>query len=277
MQHRDVQRYLAGVGVEWSFNVERAPWWGGVFERMVRMTKRCLKKMVGRAKLTYDELLTAVTEVEAVINSRPLSYVSSDDFEQPLTPAHLISGRRLLSLPDAIYCRNIEDDFETTPQLLTKRLIYLNTILKNFWRRWQSEYLLELREAQRQRKKTSDTESIEVGDIVLVHDEGKPRGFWKLARIEDLIIGKDGKTRGAVLRVGSSGERTTTLRRPVQRLYPLEIQAQTQAEEPVDVLEDDVAVEEVSAVATSRPRRAAAMRATDRTKALALYEQDDEL
>ena len=69
VQHNEVQQYLAGVGVEWSFNVERAPWWGGVFERMVGMTKRCLKKMVGRAKLTYDELLTAVIEVEAVINS----------------------------------------------------------------------------------------------------------------------------------------------------------------------------------------------------------------
>lgn len=60
--------------------LQRAPWWGGVFERMVRMTKRCLKKIVGRAKLTYDELIIAVIEVEAVINSRPLS---SDDLEEP--------------------------------------------------------------------------------------------------------------------------------------------------------------------------------------------------
>ena len=49
VQHSEVQQYLTRVGVEWSFNVERAPWWGGVFERMVGMTKRCLKKMVGRA------------------------------------------------------------------------------------------------------------------------------------------------------------------------------------------------------------------------------------
>ena len=79
MHHEDVQRYLAGIGVEWVFNLERAPWWGGVFERMVRMMKRCLKKMIGRAKLTYDELVTAVIEVESVINSRPLSYVTQDD------------------------------------------------------------------------------------------------------------------------------------------------------------------------------------------------------
>lgn len=74
-------------------------------------------------KLTYDELTTLVIEVEAVVNSRPLTYVSTDDFEQPLTPAHLLTGRRLLQwhLLQRI-CKDIEEDFETTTQLLTKRL-----------------------------------------------------------------------------------------------------------------------------------------------------------
>lgn len=56
--------------------------------------------MVGQAKFSYDELLTAVIEVEAILNSRPLSYVSADDLDEPLTPSHLLVGRRLLSLPD---------------------------------------------------------------------------------------------------------------------------------------------------------------------------------
>ena len=73
MSHEKVQVYLAGVGVEWVFNIERAPWWGGVFERMVRSTKRCLKKMIGQARFSFDELLTAVTEVELMVNSRPPS------------------------------------------------------------------------------------------------------------------------------------------------------------------------------------------------------------
>ena len=68
MTHEDVQQHLAGVGVGWVFNLERSLWWGGVFERMVRSTKRCLKKMIGQAKLTYDELLMAVTEAEAIVN-----------------------------------------------------------------------------------------------------------------------------------------------------------------------------------------------------------------
>ena len=99
-----VQDHLSVRGIRWIFNVECAPWWGGVFERMVRSTKRCLCKMVGRANFTQDELLTAVVEIEAVINSRPISYVSSADFEEPLTPSHLVVGRRLLNLPDYLGC-----------------------------------------------------------------------------------------------------------------------------------------------------------------------------
>ena len=75
--------------------MEHAPWWGGFFERMVQLMKKCLRKLVGRAKLSYDELYTAVTEVEAILNSRPLTYVSASDLDEPLTPSHLIMGKRL--------------------------------------------------------------------------------------------------------------------------------------------------------------------------------------
>lgn len=88
-----VQLYLAERGCKWTFNVERAPWWGGAFERLVRSTKRCLKKVIGRACFTLDELLTSVIEIEAIINSRPLSYIAAEDTEEPLTPSHLLIGR----------------------------------------------------------------------------------------------------------------------------------------------------------------------------------------
>ena len=49
---QEVQQQFLNLGVEWQFNVERAPWWGSVFERMIKMTKRCLRKMIGRARLS---------------------------------------------------------------------------------------------------------------------------------------------------------------------------------------------------------------------------------
>ena len=62
----------------WKFNLERAPWWGGFFERMVRSMKRCLRKVLGNAKLTVDELNTVLLEVEGTLNARPLT----DEYEE---------------------------------------------------------------------------------------------------------------------------------------------------------------------------------------------------
>lgn len=89
MKEPEVQDYLMDERIGWMFNIEQAPWWGGFFERMIQMMKRCVRKMVGRAVLTYEELLTVVTEVELIINSRPLTYLASSDIEEPLTPSHL--------------------------------------------------------------------------------------------------------------------------------------------------------------------------------------------
>ena len=82
--------------------------------------------MMGRATMTYEELLTAVMEVEMVINSRPISYVSSDDLEEPLTPSHLLAGCCILGLPDNLYYDHLLDpDFELNQPIINKRMRYL--------------------------------------------------------------------------------------------------------------------------------------------------------
>ena len=103
--------------------------------------------MIGRAKLKYDELLTAVTEVELIINSRPLSYISPDDLKEPLMPAHFLTGRRLLSVPDSLCCgQEADEDVQITSAQLNKRMKHLNVVLNQFWKRWRDEYLLGLRD-----------------------------------------------------------------------------------------------------------------------------------
>ena len=76
---------------------------GGFFERMIQVLKHCLRMFVGQAKLTYQELLTSVAKVELIVNSRPLIYM------EPLTPSHLIFGKRLMSLPNNFYYAEPED------------------------------------------------------------------------------------------------------------------------------------------------------------------------
>ena len=150
-------RFFTNFRVEWQFNLEKAPWQGGIFERMIQSAKRCLKKAIGHNCLTLDELLTLVIEVEAVLNSRPLTYVYSDETIEPLAPSHLLNGFRILSLPGPFDVNEIDDDY--TPEKVTRRANHLARTLEKFWRRWKRESLLELRNFHRASQRATLFES----------------------------------------------------------------------------------------------------------------------
>ena len=228
--------------------------------------KRCLRKNLSKARLTYEELLTALAEVEFVLNSRPLTYVTSSDLEEPLTPSHLMYGRRIMSLPD---CLIDDEDEEVDNEALNSRLKYLNHT--SFWKRWRKEYLLELREAHRHFL-SNGTPRIAVGDVVVVYAEGQPRSYWIIAK---LMLGGDGVVRAAAVKVTSKGK-SKTLCRPIQHLYPLEVQCspeeETTREEPVEPKPVD---DPERRSGQQRPKRAAAVQARDRVLAQAIDESQD--
>ena len=127
-----------------------------------------------------NELTTVVIEIESIINSRLLSYISAGDTEEPLTPSHLWIGRRVLNLPDHLgyLCDQGDQYFDIDATQLTRRMRYLSSILNHFWKRWRSEYLAELRESHRYLlKKSRGDPRISVGDMVIVHEESLPHGF----------------------------------------------------------------------------------------------------
>jgi hypothetical protein len=212
-----VKELLSRKGTEWHFIPKRAPWYGGWWERLIGLTKSALKKVLGRSLVNMETLRTVVTEIEAMLNDRPLTQLSScsNDLE-PLTPSHLVYGRRITSLPYndiAIYTENQigrEDG-----SLYRKRVKQKNEVLNQFWKRWRTEYLTALRESH---KLTGTTlQSIAVGDVVQIHDEC-PRSQWKLGVVQELITGRDGLTRAAHVRTTRG---VTT--RPIVKLYPLEV------------------------------------------------------
>ncbi|GFS54408.1 integrase catalytic domain-containing protein [Trichonephila clavipes] len=97
-----VKAFYASHKIYWQFIIERAPWWGGFYERLIRTVKLALRMTVGRATLFRDELETLLLEIEGVLNSHPLTYIFSEFNEpEPLTPSHMILGRRVNSLPPA--------------------------------------------------------------------------------------------------------------------------------------------------------------------------------
>lgn len=212
LRHPEALSYFANANIEWKFIVEHAPWWGGFYERLVRSVKTALKKVIGRQCLDFVELSTVLAEVEAVINSRPLTHVPDDPNDgAALTPASFLTGRRLTTLPGG-ETRAWESNASSLRMFWKKR----KHMLHAFWQAWQHEYLLQLRSAYA--SKQTRTEGPKIGDVVLVR-ENIPRLLWKRGVICSLFPGRDGNVRSCVVRMPQG----KFVRRPVQHLYPLEI------------------------------------------------------
>jgi len=193
--------------IDWIFNVEKAPWANGIAERMVRSVKTPIRIIVGSAKLTFRQLSVILTEVEAIVNNRPLAIVSDhpDDLT-PITPAELIIGRRMDQLPDP----NPRKNETSIGHLWRKRQHTLNA----FWKRWRNDYLL----CQDIRKKWhKPTDDHLLNKVVLIRDDNISRNDWKLGRIQETFKSKDGLIRTVLVKT-----QTSLLRRPIQRLALLE-------------------------------------------------------
>ena len=78
-----------------------------------------------------------------LLNCRPLSYVSGEDTEEPITPSHLLCGRSLMSLPDSNTSNTPDYDIDVQPQDLSRKMQHLSNVLNHFWKRWRNEYLIE--------------------------------------------------------------------------------------------------------------------------------------
>ena len=130
-------------GVTWQFIPKRAPWYGGFWERLIGLTKQALKKTLGRTFVTLPVLEAVVVEIEASLNDRPSAEV--DDIE-PFTPAHLVYGRRITSLPHPHNDDHDDPDYNVSACTMRKQLTNHTRLLQSFQLRWRREYLTALRE-----------------------------------------------------------------------------------------------------------------------------------
>ena len=148
--------------------------------------------------------------------------------ERNIRSENLTVFRATSATPCIRPCSEVEPDNDEGK--LSKRFLYLTKLLTHFWNRWRREYMTDLREYH----KLSDCKTVPVkkGQIVLLQEENVKRGQWKVAVVDDVIYGKDGEPRGAVVRKspGKRG-RLELLHRPLQKLYPLEISTHGNAKE----------------------------------------------
>lgn len=105
-----VQGFLSENSIRWKFIPARSPHFGGLWEASIKSMKSHLYKTLGNAHLTYEELYSVLVRVEAILNSRPISPLSSDPLDlSALTPGHFLTGDIFKSFP--------EEDVSTTPQI----------------------------------------------------------------------------------------------------------------------------------------------------------------
>ena len=95
-----IEDQLCQEGIQWHFNPPASPHFGGAWERLVQSAKKSLNAIAARQRVTDETLLTFLTEVESLLNSRPLTHVSSDpQDEEALTPNHFLIGCASNNLP----------------------------------------------------------------------------------------------------------------------------------------------------------------------------------
>ena len=100
-ENKTIVDNLHSRGIQWHFNPPAAPHFGGLWEAAVKSMKHHLRRVIGDHTLTFEELSTLVSGVEACLNSRPLVPLSDDPTDlNSLTPAHFLIGRPILSLPE---------------------------------------------------------------------------------------------------------------------------------------------------------------------------------
>ena len=226
-----LKRYLQSKNINWQHNIPRASWWGGFYEVMVKLTKKCLKKIAGNAKLLYEEMETLLIEIEGVLNSRPLTYCYDELDEPPLTPSSLVIGRRLL---DPVQLDADIDAVSSSRSDLVKRDRYLRTLLSHFENCFKHEYLTSLREFHHNKLAKNECE-VSIGDIVYLQDNSLRRQQWNMAKIEELLPGKDGIVRAAVIRTLDKSKRPILLKRALKHLYPLEVTSDVRELNGVDL------------------------------------------
>ena len=195
-------------GIKWTFNLPLAPHFGGAHEIMIKAAKKAIYAILNNTDVNDEELSTTFIGVEVLLNSRPLTYQTSDPKDAVLlTPNHFLHGQvGGKSAPEAV------DYVEFNPRQLWRRV---QELIGHCWKRWMHEWLPLINVHS---KWWDSKRDLNVGDLVLAISADKSRGHWPLGRVREIFPGKDGHVRVAKVQVGRD-----TITRPITKLAPIEV------------------------------------------------------
>lgn len=167
-----------------------------------------MKRVLGNTHLTFQNLYTVLAQIEATLNSRPITPMSSDPSDlDVLTPGHFLIGRRLTSVPDG--------DYSDLPLNRLSQFQHLQKLQQSFWVKWSKDYIGEL---QVRTKWTRGQGELKPGTLVILKDDHLPPMKWHLDRIQAVLPGPDGIARVATVTTAKG-----LIKRSFSRLCPLPI------------------------------------------------------
>ena len=180
-------------GIDWKFIPPRAPNFGGLWEAAVKSAKTSLIRVLGQRQLSFEDMSTVLTQIEAAMNSRPLTPLSEDPDElDVLTPGHFLTGTSLLAIPDP--------DYSDIPTNRLQHYQQLQQLVQQHWNRWRREYISQL---HNQNQKFPLATQLKAGQMVILKEDNKAAIEWPLARIVEVYPGPDGVVRVVKLRLPS--------------------------------------------------------------------------
>ena len=157
-----MQQFLISERITWHFLPPGAPHFGGLWEAAVKSFKHHLLRRVGDILLTYEQLETCIIEIEAILNSRPISPMSTDpNYLRPLTPGHILIRGLLTSFPQI--------DFSDTASNRLSAWKHAQKMRQHFWKRWHKEYLNQL--IVRSKWPLNSSHCINLGLMVMIKED----------------------------------------------------------------------------------------------------------
>ena len=208
-----VKQFLYDQGATWLFNPPHASHMGGVWERVIGLTRRILDSLmtsVPGSGLTHEMLVTFLAEASAIINARPLIPLTTDpDDPVPLSPSLLLTQK-----PPQVRsnCEVVD-----AKDLYRKEWKRVQTLAEMFWNRWRTQYLQTL---QSRKKWQEPSRNLATGDVVVVRDKQAPRNDWPMGVVSKTFASSDELVRKCEVRMVRNGK-TVSFTRPVTELVLL--------------------------------------------------------
>jgi hypothetical protein len=214
----------------WMHITPLAPWRGGFYERLIRIIKDSIKRTIGKKILGRSTFTTVITQIEAMLNNRPLTTVT-ENLEDTFTIIRPVDFLRPANDATDTWKATGYDDYEndptyfeklTTKTNLSEMLQIQKSYLEKFWQIWHDQYLTAIRERQRSIEKSMAIQGEPIlGESVLIESDEPDRNQWKVGVVDEIIRSEDGVIRTLRIKTGKK----TTLLRAINQIYPLEAES----------------------------------------------------